>query len=206
MAVTIELIKQLREETGAGVLDCRNALEQSNAEYGKALGILRQKGLEAVAKKADRPVTQGRVEVYSHGNGRVGVMVEIHTETDYASRSSAFRAFAHELALQIAASAPLSVREEDIPVETIVSESHKAAERERDEGKAEAVIAQIVEGRLKKFKDEQVLLRQAYIRDETITVQQLLSQAMAGVGENIVIWRFVRWELGDDAVMEAGLQ
>lgn len=205
MAVTIELIKQLRAETGAGVLECRKALEQAGEEYGKARGILRQKGLEAVAKKADRPVSQGIVELYSHGNGRVGVMVEIQTETDYASRSAAFRAFAHEVALQIAASAPRFVREEDIPAEIVARESRKAAGRARDEGKAEAVIPRIVAGRLEKFKDEQVLLRQPYIRDETITVQQLLSQAIASVRENIVIQRFARWELGDGAAVDDDL-
>ena len=205
MAVTIELIKQLRAETGAGVLECREALEQAGEEYGKARGILRQKGLEAVAKKADRPVSQGIVEVYSHGNGRVGVMVEVHTETDYASRSAAFRLFTHEVALQVAASTPRFVREEDIPAEVIESEAQKAAERARDEGKDEAILGRVVAGRLEKFKDEQVLLRQAYIRDETINVQQLLNQAIAGVGENIVIQRFARWELGDGEAVEDGL-
>ena len=199
MAITVEMIKQLREATGAGVMDCRNALEQSNESMEHALGYLREKGMAAAAKRAERPVLQGVVEMYTHGSGRVGVMVEVNTETDFASRSIAFRGFAHEIALQIAASAPLYVREADIPADVIEQHAQKAAADARAEGKAEAIIPRIVEGTLRKFKDETVLLRQTYIRDEKITVEHLLHQTVASVGENIVISRFVRWELGDTA-------
>lgn len=195
MNIPIEMIKQLREQTGAGVLDCRKALEQSEQDYGKALGYLREQGLEKAAKRADQVALQGVIEVYSHGKGRIGVMVEINTETDFAARSAAFRAFAHEIALQIAAANPRFVRDEDISQSVIEEEAHKAAERAREESKPEHIIPRIVEGTLRKFKDQTVLLRQVYIRDEGVTIQQLLNQTIAAVGENIVIRRFNRWEL-----------
>ncbi len=197
MAISIELIKQLREETGAGIQDCRKALEQANLEYGKALGILREQGMEKAALRVDRPTPQGIIEIYSHGGGQVGVMVEVNSETDFAARSPAFRAFVHEIALQVAAASPLYVRDEDIPAEALEMEAQKAANRARQEGKAEAIVPRIVEGYLKKYKEQTVLLRQPYIRDDKITVEQLLIQTASTVRENIVIRRFVRWELGD---------
>jgi elongation factor Ts len=142
------------------------------------------------------------VELYSHGNGRVGVMVEVNSETDFVGRSEAFRTFAHEVALQIAASSPQWIAEEDIPADVIEHETKIATNKAREEGKAEAVIPRIVEGSLKKFKDEFVLLRQPYIRDESITVQQLLNQNIAAMGENIVVRRFVRWALGESTSPE----
>lgn len=198
MAITTEMIKALREETGVGILDCRKALEQSGGDIPKAVEILREKGMATAAKRAGRETLQGVVELYSHGNGRVGVMVEVNCETDFVGRSEAFRTFAHEIALQVAASSPLYIKEEDIPADAIEREEKKASSKARDEGKAEAVIPRIVEGYLKKFKDETVLLRQQYIRDEELTVQQLLSQTIASTGENIVIRRFARWELGEE--------
>jgi len=197
MAITTEMIKELRESTGAGVLDCRKALESADGDFNKAVDYLREKGMATAAKRADRQASQGVVELYSHGNGRVGVMVEVNSETDFVGRSETFRTFAHELALQIAASAPRYIREEDIPADVIEHESQIAAAKAREEGKAEAVIPRIVEGYLKKFKDETVLLRQTYIRDENITIQQLMNQNVASLGENIVIRRFARWELGE---------
>jgi elongation factor Ts len=195
MVLTIEAIKQLRQESSAGVMDCRRALEQANGDVERALNLLREKGLEKAAKRADQPATQGVIETYAHAGGRIGVMVEINCETDFAARSAALRVFAHEVALQIAAAAPRFVRDEDIPAEISEKEAQEAAERARQAGKPEAILARMVEGQLKKFRDENVLLRQVYIRDESITITQLLSQVVARVGENIVIRRFVRWEL-----------
>jgi len=137
------------------------------------------------------------VELYSHGNGRVGVMLEVNCETDFVGRSEAFRNFAHELALQIAASSPIYIREEDVPQEVLDHEAQIATAKAREEGKPEAVLPRIVEGALKKFKTESVLLLQPYIRDESITVQQLLNDAVVKTGENIVIRRFTRWALGE---------
>ncbi len=197
MVVTVEQIKELREVTGAGILDCRKALEQANGDFDKAVDYLREKGLATAAKRADREASEGTVELYSHGQGRVGVMVEVNCETDFVARSDAFRTLAHELALQIAASSPRYLRSENIPDEVLEHERGIARARAREEGKPEPVIEKIVEGRLEKFKDEVCLLRQPYIRDENITVEQLVMQNIAAIGENIVIRRFARWELGE---------
>ena len=158
---------------------------------------LREKGMAAAAKRADRITLQGVVELYSHGNGRVGVMVEINCETDFVARAEAFRNFAHEVALQIAASSPQYISEDQIPAAVLEHEAEIEKKRVIEEGKPEAVAVKIVEGRLKKFKDEVCLLRQAYIRDENTTIEQLLHQNVASLGENIIIRRFQRWELGE---------
>lgn len=197
MAITTEMIKQLREATGAGVLDCKSALTQADGDFKKAVDFLREKGLAMAAKRADRKASDGVVELYSHGGGRVGVMVEVNSETDFVGRSEQFRNFAHEIALQIAASSPLYITEADIPVDVLEHESQIATAKAREEGKPESVVPKIVEGYLKKFKDEAVLLRQPYIRDESITIQQMLDQTVVALHENIVIRRFVRWALGE---------
>ncbi|OGO39105.1 MAG: translation elongation factor Ts [Chloroflexi bacterium RBG_16_57_11] len=197
MAITTEQIKELREATGAGILDCRKALEQANGDFDKAVDFLREKGLATAAKRSDRDASEGTVELYSHGNGRVGVMVEVNCETDFVARSEAFRTFAHEVALQIAAGAPRYLRAEDVPAEVYEHEREIARARAREEGKPEAVLERIVEGRIEKFKDEVCLLRQPYIRDESITLEKLLLQNVAAIGENILIRRFARWELGE---------
>jgi elongation factor Ts len=197
MAITTEQIKELREATGAGILDCRKALEQAGGDFDKAVDFLREKGLATAAKRADREASEGMLELYSHGNGRVGVMVEVNCETDFVARSEAFRTFAHEIALQIAAAAPRYVRVEQVPESELEHEREIARARAREEGKPEAVLDRIVEGRLEKFKDEVVLLRQAYIRDESLTIEKLLHQNIAAIGENVVIRRFTRWELGE---------
>lgn len=197
MAVTTEQIKELREATGAGILDCRKALEQANGDFDKAVDFLREKGLATAAKRSDRTASEGMVELYSHGGGRVGVMVEVNCETDFVARSEAFRTFAHEVALQIAAGAPRFLRPEDVPAEVYEHEREIARARAREEGKPEAILEKIVEGRIEKFKDEACLLRQPYIRDESITVEKLLMQNVAAIGENVIIRRFARWELGE---------
>jgi elongation factor Ts len=202
MVITTEMIKKLREATGAGVLDCRKALEQSDGDFNKAVDFLREKGLSLAAKRSERKASEGVVEIYSHGNGRIGVMVEVNCETDFVGRSAEFRKFAHEVALQVAAMSPAYIREEDIPADVIEHESTIAANKAREEGKPEAVLPRIVEGYLKKFKDETVLLRQIYIRDENVTIQQLLNQNIAAIGENIVIRRFSRWALGEGEAQE----
>lgn len=197
MAITTEMIKQLREATGAGILDCRKALEQAGGDYEKAVDYLREKGLAQAAKRADRTASEGVIEVYSHGNGRVAVVVEVNCESDFVAREASFRHFAHELALQIAAASPQYIKEEDIPAEVLERESNIAAARAREEGKPEAVIPRIVEGYLNKFKDESVLMRQKYIRDEDRTIQDLYNELVVALKENIIIRRFVRWELGE---------
>jgi elongation factor Ts len=197
MEITTEMIKQLREATRAGVLDCRKALQEANGDYQKAVDYLREKGLATSAKRADRAASEGVVELYSHGNGRVGVMLELNSETDFVGRSEGFRKLAHELALQIAAAAPKYIKEEDVPEEVLEHERGIAAAKAREDGKPENIIPKIVEGYLEKYKNEVVLLRQAYVRDDSMTVQQLVNDTVVSCGENVVIRRFARWELGE---------
>lgn len=199
MEITTDMIKELRTETGSGVLDCRKALEQAGGDFQKAVDHLREKGLATAMKRADRITAEGVVELYSHGNGRVGVMVEINCETDFVARSEAFRKLAHEIALQIAAGEPRFISEADVSEDFLAYESEIARKRALDEGKPEGVVVKIVEGRLDKIKDEICLLRQPYIRDENMTVEQLMLQNIAAIGENIVIRRFERWELGENS-------
>ncbi len=197
MEITTEMIKELREATKAGVLDCRKALEASNGDFQKAVDFLREKGMATAAKRAERQASNGIVELYSHGAGRVGVMVEVNCETDFVARSEQFRTFAHEIALQVAATSPRYIRAENIPAEVLEHEREIAMARGREEGKPEAILPKIAEGRLEKFKDEVVLLRQAYIRDAEKRIEQLLLETIAATGENIIIRRFARWELGE---------
>ena len=194
----IEMIKRLRGETGARVMECRKALEQGNQNYENALVCLREKAAILAKKQMAREALEGKIELYSHNNGRIGVMVEINTETEFASRSETFRHFAHEIALQITSASPLYIRDEDIPQHILEEQERTASEMARRAGKSERIIAQIVDGVLEKFKNKHVLLRQVYIRDENITVAQLLSKTINHIGENIVIRRFMRWEICPD--------
>lgn len=203
MAITIDQIKELREITCAGILDCRKALEDANGDMKKAIDHLREKGLAVAAKRANRQASEGVLDLYSHGNGRVGVMVEVNSETDFVGRSEEFRKLAHEIALQIAATSPTYIKEEDIPAEVLEHETKIYEAKAREEGKPEAILARIVEGNLKKFKEESVLLMQPYIRDESITIQQLINQSVAAMGENIIVRRFVRWALGETSAAES---
>ena len=197
MAVTTVQIKEIREATGAGFMDCRNALEQADGDFDKAVDFLREKGLAKAAKRAGREASEGIIELYSHGDGRVGVMLEINSETDFVARSDAFREFAHELTLQIAAMSPQYVSEEDIPAEVLEHETEIARKQALEEGKPENIVDRIAEGRLKKFKDEACLLRQPYIRDDSITIEKLLHEKILSLGENIIIRRFSRWQVGE---------
>jgi elongation factor Ts len=197
MAITTEQIKELREATAAGILDCRKALESADGDFDKAVDYLREKGLAKAAKRSDREASEGMLELYSHGNGRVGVMVEVNCETDFVARSEAFRSFAHEVALQIAAAAPVYIRKEDVPAEVLEHEREIARARALEEGKPAPVVERIVDGRIEKYYDEACLLRQPYIRDEQVTIEKLLAQNIGSIGENIIIRRFKRWEVGE---------
>ena len=197
MQITADMIKALRAETSAGVLDCRRALQESDGDFQKAVEWLREKGMATAANRADRVASAGVIELYSHGSGRVGVMVEVNCETDFVARSEQFRSLAHELALQIAANSPRYIKADDIPASELEQEVAKARARGKEEGKSGAVVDKIVEGYVDKYKDEVCLLRQTYIRDESITVEKLLMQNVAATGENLVVRRFQRWELGE---------
>jgi elongation factor Ts len=198
MSIAAGDVKALREKTGAGVLDCKKALEDTNGDMEKAIVLLREKGLSDAKKRSDRETRNGRLELYSHGDGRVGVMVEVNCETDFVARTDAFREFAHEIALQIAASAPQWVQEEDVPEEVIKAKQEIAREHALGEGKPEKVIDRIIEGKLNKFLDEKCLVRQEYIRDDSKIVADLLNDTIVSTGENITLRRFERWEIGEE--------
>ncbi len=195
----IEAILQLRDQTGAGVMACSKAFDQSYQNFAQALATLQENAAVQAMKQTKREALEGMIALYSHNNGRIGVMVEINTETQFASHTSVFQDFAHEIALQIAASAPFYVCEEAIPAQALSELVSETAEKARRAGKTIEVIDKIVQGVLEKYRKEQVLLNQAYIRDESITIEQLLNQKISQIGENIVIRRFERWEIAPDA-------
>ncbi|MEA4906037.1 MAG: elongation factor Ts [Chloroflexi bacterium] len=202
MTITLELIKRLRQESGAGVWDCRQALEQNEADYAGALRFLQDKAAAQARRQDGRQASQGIVEVYAHNGGRIGVMLEVNCETDFAARSEKFRAFAHALALHVAAAQPQWVADEDVPASVLDEQRSKAASRARAAGKAETLIPRITAGSVHKFMDQHVLLRQPYLYDETLSVGQVLAQVAASTGENVVIRRFVRWELDEERAAE----
>jgi elongation factor Ts len=191
------MIKELRAATSAPMLDCRKALQEADGNFEKAVDWLREKGMATAAKRSDRDASNGVVELYSHGGGRVGVMVEVNCETDFVARSEGFRKLAHEIALQIAASSPKYIKAEEIPASEIEHEMEIARVRAKEEGKPDNVLAKIVEGRVEKFKDEVCLLRQTYIRDENLTIEKLILQSIVAIGESVIVRRFQRWELGE---------
>lgn len=198
MSITVDEIKQLRESTGAGVLACRKALEECKGDMEAAATLLREQGLAKAGKRSDRDTDDGVLDLYSHGDGRVGVMVEINCETDFVARTPGFRDFAHEMALQIAGAAPSWVKIEDVPEAVIQERRETAREQALAEKKTEEVIDRIVEGRMKKFFEEVCLLEQTYIRDDSKSVNDLLNEIIAKTGENITIRRFVRWSVGEE--------
>ena len=197
MEITTQMIKELRAATSAPMLDCRKALQEANGDFNKAVDWLREKGMATAAKRSDRQASNGIVEMYSHGGGRVGVMVEVNCETDFVARAEQFRNLAHEIALQIAASSPKYIKADEIPADELEHEAAIARARAVEEGKPENVMAKIVEGRVEKYKDEVCLLRQTYIRDESLTIEKLILQNVAAIGESVIVRRFQRWELGE---------
>jgi elongation factor Ts len=203
MEITTEMIKELRDATSCGILDCRAALREADGDFEKASDILREKGLAKAAKRADREASEGIIEIYSHGEGRMAVMVELNCETDFVGRSEGFLELAHELALQIAAANPLYLTEEDIPQSALDREASIAEARAKEEGKPEKIVPKIVEGFLKKYKEETVLLNQPYIRDGSMSVQDLINEHVIKLGEKVVVRRFVRWELGAESGEDA---
>lgn len=196
MAVTTEMIKQLRELTGAGVLDCKKALEETNGDFEAASEILKQKGLAAAAKKVDRDAGDGLVEAYIHAGSKLGVLVEINCETDFVARTEEFQAFCHDVAMQIAAASPSWVSRSDVPEDVLAEQKDAIRAEMAGENKPEHVMERIMEGKLAKFYQENCLLDQAFIKDDEKTIQQLLTGTIAKLGENIVIKRFARFQIG----------
>jgi elongation factor Ts len=187
-------VKELRDLTGAGMMECKHALVQAEGDGAAALRILRERGFAKAQSKSSRETTEGAIFSYVHSNNRIGVLIELACETDFVARNPQFHALGKELAMQVAASGPLALRPEDLPQETI--ESEKAIYLGQCAGKPETIRQKIVEGKMRKFYDQVCLLRQAYIRDDSKTVQQVVQEAVARIGENIAVRRFVRLEMG----------
>jgi elongation factor Ts len=201
MEITAKMVKDLRESTGAGPLDCKKALETTGGDLQKAIDWLREKGLSKAAKKlsAGRAMKDGVITTYTHHNKRLGVLVEVNCETDFVARTEQFQTFAHNVALQIANLAPRYVRREDVPADVIEAERAILLRRTIDEGKPEAVAEKIVDGRMNKFYEEICLLEQSFIKDDSKTMQQLLAETVAEIGESVQIGRFARFALGEGA-------
>ncbi len=196
MAGVSTLVKELREKTGAGILDCQKALSETGNDVEKAIDYLRQKGLAAAQKKAGRETNQWLIHAYIHGGGKIGVLIEVNCETDFVARNEEFKAFVNDLALQIAASDPWYVRREDIPADVIEKEKSIYEAQAKEMGKPQAAWAKIVEGKLEKFYQQRCLLEQEFIKDPTVTIKDLLAQKIAKIGENMNIRRFTRYQLG----------
>ena len=194
MVITVDMVKELRERTGAGVLDCRNALEEVGGDFDKAAKLLRKKGLAIAAKKAEREAKEGLVEAYVHGGGRLGVLLELNCETDFVARTTDFRELAHDLAMQIAATNPQYLTPQDIPADVL--EKQRQRELEQVEGdKPAEVVERILKGRLEKYYQEVCLMEQPFIKDEGVMIGELITEKIARLGENIKIRRFARFEL-----------
>jgi elongation factor Ts len=198
LQITSAMVKKLREKTNAGIMDCKAALQESQGDMEKAVDYLRQKGLAVAQKRAGRTASEGLIHSYIHAGGKIGVMVEVNCETDFTARSEPFLDFAKNLAMHIAATNPLSIDREGLSPEVVTREQEIYRAQALDSGKPEKIIDKIVEGKLKKFYQEVCLLEQPYVRDTDITVEDLLNELRAKTGENLVVSRFVRYQLGED--------
>jgi elongation factor Ts len=197
MAISAETVKQLREKTGAGIMDCKEALTACDGDMEKATDHLRKKGLATAAKRAGRAMSEGTIQPYIHMGGKLGVLVEINCETDFVAKNEDFREFAKNIAMHIAATNPVGIRREDVSNELVQREMEIYRAQAREMGKPEKMIEKIAEGKLEKFFKESCLMNQAYVRDPNITVADLLNNLIAKIGENITIKRFVRFQIGE---------
>ncbi len=197
MEIDAKQVKSLRDTTGAGIMDCKKALQEAGGDAEKALRILREKGLAEVKKRAGRATTEGVIDAYIHLNNRVGVLIEVNCETDFVARNEQFLSMVHDIAMHIAAASPLYISAEDIPEEVIASEKEIYRTQALNEGKPEKVVEKIVEGRLKKFYEQVCLLHQPFVKDQDITVGDLVTRVAANTGENISVRRFVRYQVGE---------
>ena len=197
MEITTELIKELREKTGCGMMDCKAALSEAKGNFEQAIDLLRKKGIASVARRAGRIAAEGLVDAYIHIGGKIGVLVEVNCESDFVSRSTDFQAFVKDLCLQIAAANPQYITKDDVPDGIIEHEKEIISAQAQTEGKPEKAIEKIVEGRLQKFFSEVCLLEQPFVRDQKKDINGLLGELSAKIGENIVIRRFVRFQLGE---------
>jgi elongation factor Ts len=195
--ISAEMVKQLREKTGSGIMDCKQALAECDGDVEKAVDFLRKKGLATAAKRAGRAMTQGIIQSYIHMGGKLGVLVEINCETDFVAKNEDFQEFAKNIAMHIAATNPLGIRPEDIPPGIIEKEKEIYRAQAKETGKPDNILEKIAEGKLNKFIQDNSLLNQAYVRDANMTVGDLLNELIAKIGENINIRRFVRFQLGE---------
>ena len=196
--ITASMVKQLRDRTGAGMMDCKRALTECDGDLEKAIEVLRKTGASAVAKRADRAAKEGVIASYIHPGDKLGVLVELNCETDFVARTEVFRKFARDIAMQVAAADPLVIQREAIAKERLEKERDVYRERARNEGKPEKIIERIVEGRLQKYYQEVCLLEQPFIKDPDKTIQEVLTDISAKLGEHIVIGRFARFRLGEE--------
>lgn len=195
--ITSQMVKELRERTQAGMMDCKRALQETGGDMEKAIIYLREKGLASAAKKADRVAAEGLVEAYIHGDGRIGVLIEVNCETDFVAKTEDFRSLVRELAMQVAALKPQYVSRTDVPESVVNQEKEILRNQAINEGRPENIVDRIVEGRLGKFFEQVCLLEQPYMKDPDKTVQQLITEKIASMGENIQVRRFVRFERGE---------
>lgn len=197
MSISANLVKELRERTGAGMMDCKKALTETGGDIDKATDYLREKGLAAAAKKAGRIAAEGLVESYIHGAGRIGVLLEINCETDFVAKTEEFKALARDIAMQIAAAKPEYVRREEVPGDTVQKEKEILRAQALNEGKPEKIVEKMVEGRIDKYYKEVCLMEQTFIKNPDLTVEKLITEKIAKIGENISVRRFARYELGE---------
>ena len=197
MKITTQMVKDLREATSAGIMDAKKALEATNGDVDAAIEILKKKGAERAAERSDRAAKEGLIEMYAHPGNRVGVMLEINSETDFVARNENFQTLAHDLALHIAAMAPRYVSIEDIPSADLEGQMGDLREKALAEGKPEAIVEKIVAGRMQKFYEEFCLMEQPFVKDDEITIKEMITDAIRTTGENIIIRRFARYELGE---------
>ena len=197
--ISATMVKQLREKSGAGMMDCKQALVECDADIDKAIDFLRKKGLATAQKRAGRAMTEGTIQSYIHMGGKLGVLVEVNCETDFVAKNEDFVQFAKNIAMHIAATNPLGVRPEDVSEETVQRERDIYQAQAAETGKPENVITKIVDGKMNKFFKENCLLNQPYVRDPDLTVEDVLNELIAKIGENITIKRFVRFQTGEAA-------
>jgi elongation factor Ts len=197
MHIDAKIVKALREKTGAGMMDCKKALTEAEGNEEKAIDILREKGLAAAARRSGRAANQGVVDSYIHMGGKIGVLVEVNCETDFVARNDEFREFVRNICLQVAATSPLYLKKEEVPESILDKERQIIKAQALNEGKPEKVIDKIIEGRLEKYYREHCLLEQSFVKDEDQTISGLLTSMIAKIGENIVIRRFTRFEIGE---------
>ncbi len=198
MGVSTVDVKKLREETGAGIMDCKEALVEAEGDFEEAIAILRKKGIQVAAQREMKAAAEGMVWSYVHAGERIGVLVEVNCETDFVARTEAFRDFVKNVTMQIAAMQPKWVLPDDVPAEAVAREREILTEQAVAEGKPEHIVEQMVEGRLGKFYAQNCLLNQPYIRDDSMTIQDLLNDLLATTGEKIIVRRFVRYQVGED--------